>query len=115
MPDGAIADFERAPARSPGHAPALPALVGRLLPAPSTMRGFDDRLFRVLLAGLARGVLTGMVALAGILAADVGGIGGKTVGGGHGWLPLMMMTWAFAITFGSAGMGIAIHRLGRRR
>jgi hypothetical protein len=77
------------------------------------MRGFDPRLFRRLAVGLAAGVLAGAATLAGLLWTDVGGLGAKALGGRHGWLPLAMLSWAFAITFGSAGMGIAIHRLGR--
>jgi hypothetical protein len=77
------------------------------------VQGFDPRLFRTLARGLAAGVAAGMAMLTGLLATDVGGLAGIALGGRHGWLPLAMLGWAFAITFGSAGMGIAIHRLGR--
>jgi hypothetical protein len=77
------------------------------------VQGFDPRLFRTLARGLAAGVAAGMAMLTGLLVTDVAGLAGFALGGRHGWLPLAMLGWAFAITFGSAGMGIAIHRLGR--
>jgi hypothetical protein len=52
-------------------------------------------------------------ALAGPLDAGVGGLAGFALGGRRGGPPPAAPARAFAITFGPAGAGIAIRRLGR--
>lgn len=64
----------------------------------------------ILLPGLA-GALAGLVAVAGLLALDVGSLGTLVLGPGGGMVPLAMLSTGFMITFGSAAIGAAIMAL----
>ena len=65
----------------------------------------------ILLPALA-GSLAGLIAVAGLLALDVGSLGTLMLGPSGGILPVAMLCAGFIITFGSAAIGAAIMGMG---
>ena len=65
----------------------------------------------IVLPGLAGGI-AGLVALAGLLALDVGGLRTLVLGPAGGLVPLAMLCAGFIITFGSAAIGAAVMAMG---
>lgn len=63
---------------------------------------------RAVLAPALAGVIAGQVAVAGLLVLDVGGLRGLVLGSESRWAALLMLCAGFAITFGSAAIGVAI-------
>jgi hypothetical protein len=82
---------------------------------PRSDRFFDQALVRFLLRHCLDGVVAGWALLIGLLWTDVGRVRTLIYASEVGWLALIMLAVAFAITFGSVGMGIAVNRLGRSR
>lgn len=82
---------------------------------PRSDRFFDQALMRFLLRHCLDGVIAGWALLIGLLWTDVGRVRTLIYASDVGWLALIMLAVAFAITFGSVGMGIAVNRLGRSR
>jgi hypothetical protein len=76
---------------------------------------FRQRLTRYLIRHCITGIMVGWALLLAIIWSDLGGIGSLIRGSDAGGLALTMLAGAFAITFGSAGMGIAANRLGTSR
>jgi hypothetical protein len=74
---------------------------------------FQQKLTRYLIRHLLTGVAVGWSLLLAIVWTDLGGIGSLVHGSDAGALALSMLAFAFAITFGSAAMGIAANRLNR--
>ena len=83
-------------------------------PSRPPLRFFDQRLVRYLLRHCCDGIAVGWVLLLALLWSDLTGLGTLLRGSDAGALALAMLAFAFAVTFGSAAMGIAAHRLGRR-
>jgi len=67
---------------------------------------------RYFLPPLAAGVLAGVIACAGLLAADVGGLRAMMLRDPGGWIALVLLVSGFAVTFGSAALGGAVMALG---
>ena len=65
----------------------------------------------IVLPGLA-GAIAGLVALAGLLALDVGSLRTLVLGPAGGIVPLGMLCAGFVITFGSAAIGAAVMAMG---
>ena len=65
----------------------------------------------IILPGLA-GSIGGLVALAGLLALDVGSLRTLVLGSSGGFVPLAMLCAGFMITFGSAAIGAAVMAMG---
>lgn len=65
----------------------------------------------IILPGLA-GSIAGLVALAGLLALDVGSLRTLVLGPSGGIVPLGMLCVGFIITFGSAAIGAAVMAMG---
>ena len=65
----------------------------------------------IVLPGLA-GSLAGLVAVAGLLALDVGSLGTLALGPSGGVVPVAMLSAGFAITFGSAAIGASVMAMG---
>lgn len=76
-------------------------------------RILDQKLTRFLLRRCLDGVMAGWALMLGLLWTDVGAVGSLLRNSEHGLLALAMLAAAFAITFGSAAMGIAIQSLAR--
>lgn len=70
-------------------------------------------LFKLLRNGLIEGVLVGWLLLALLLLTNVGGFSDKILGTQSSVLAIVLMGLLFAITFGSAAMGIAIMTMPR--
>jgi hypothetical protein len=69
-------------------------------------------LVRFMLRACLAGCLAGLVAVAGLLALDVGSLGTLVLGPSGGLLPLVLLSAGFMITFGSAAIGAAVMSLG---
>ena len=80
---------------------------------PPSNRILDQKLTRFLLRRCLDGVMAGQALMLGLLWTDVGGVGSLVRTSDHGLLALAMLSFAFAITFGSAAMGIAVNGLAR--
>lgn len=65
----------------------------------------------IVLPGLA-GAIAGLIALAGLLALDVGALRTLVLGSSGGFVPLALLCVGFIITFGSAAIGAAVIALG---
>jgi uncharacterized membrane protein YbhN (UPF0104 family) len=76
---------------------------------------FQQRLIRYLIRHGITGAMVGWALLLAIIWTDVAGLGSLVRGSDAGALALTMLAGAFAITFGSAAMGIAANRLGHSR
>jgi hypothetical protein len=74
---------------------------------------FEQKLVRYLIRHMITGVVVGWTILLCIIWTDMAGVGSLIHGSESGPLALTMLAFAFAITFGSAGMGIAANRLHR--
>jgi hypothetical protein len=61
----------------------------------------------VLMPALA-GAIAGQVAVAGLLLSNVGGLRGLVFGSEAPWMALLLLCGGFAVTFGSAAIGVAI-------
>jgi hypothetical protein len=70
-------------------------------------------LIRFMLRACLAGCLAGLVAVAGLLALDVGSLGTLVLGPAGGVVPLVLLSAGFMITFGSAAIGAAVMSLGR--
>ena len=77
-------------------------------------RILDQKLTRFLLRKCLDGVMAGWAVMLGLLWTDVGGVGSLIRSSEFGLLALAMLAFAFAITFGSAAMGVAVNGLARR-
>ncbi|MGI9373077.1 MAG: hypothetical protein ACR2OJ_11325 [Hyphomicrobiales bacterium] len=66
------------------------------------------RLFRFLLLNISVGVVASWLLLAGLLFADVWGLGGLVARSSDGILAIAMLAIGFAITFGSASVATAV-------
>ena len=77
-------------------------------------RILDQKLTRFLLRKCLDGVMAGWALMLGLMWTDVGGVGSLIRSSDYGLLALGMLAFAFAITFGSAAMGIAVNGLARR-
>lgn len=84
-------------------------------PSRPPLRFFDQRLVRYLIRHCCDGIAVGWALLMVLLWSDLAGLGTLLRGSDAGALALAMLAFAFAVTFGSAAMGIAVHRLGRQR
>ena len=69
-------------------------------------------LIRFMLQACLAGCLAGLVAVAGLLALDVGSLGTLVLGPAGGLVPLLLLAAGFMITFGSAAIGAAVMSLG---
>jgi hypothetical protein len=67
----------------------------------------------ILLPALA-GSLAGLLAVAGLLALDVGSLGTLVLGPSGGFVPVLLLSVGFMVTFGSAAIGGAIMALGEQ-
>lgn len=65
-----------------------------------------------LLPGLA-GSLAGCVAVAALLAIDLGGLRTLALSVGGGWVAVPLLCLGFAVTFGSAAIGASVMAIGR--
>jgi hypothetical protein len=75
-----------------------------------TWRGMPP-LFRFMALHLASGIGVGWALLAAILAADVSGLGSLVRSAPDGLLAVTVLAAFFAISFGAAGLGIAVINL----
>ena len=69
------------------------------------------RVHKLLIKSCLKGVATGWIILAIILAINLFGLREFTFGSSHGILAIFLLAVGFAITFGNAAMGYAIMRL----
>jgi hypothetical protein len=76
---------------------------------------FEQKLVRYLIRHCLTGMMVGWSLLLALIWLDLAGIGSLIRGSDAGPLALTMLAFAFAITFGSAGMGIAANRLHRAK
>jgi hypothetical protein len=65
----------------------------------------------MLLPGIA-GAVAGMVAVAGLLLADIAHLRTLIAATGEPWVPVMMLIVGFVVTFASIAMGASIIALG---
>ncbi len=65
----------------------------------------------IVLPGLT-GSLSGLVAVAGLLALDIGSLRTLVLGPSGGFVPVALLSAGFMITFGSAAIGAAIMAIG---
>jgi len=80
---------------------------------PAARRRKLPEIVRYCLPSLAAGSVAGLVAVAAILAADIGGIRGLMLRDSQGWIALLLMAFGFVVTFGSLAIGGAIMSLDR--
>lgn len=71
------------------------------------------RLLHLLAVNGLAGTLAGVVAAAGLLLLNVGGLGTLVAGAEEPILPAAMMTFGFVVTLASVAMGTAIMRIGQ--
>ncbi len=74
----------------------------------------DWRLLTFLARHCASGVAAGWAVLLGLIWTDAGGIGRLIHTAELGWLGLLMLAAAFALTGGGVGMGVAVMALARK-
>ncbi len=67
---------------------------------------------RAMLVPGAAGVLAGQVAVAGLLASDVAGLRGLILHSDAPFVPVLLLCFGFAVTFGSVAIGASIIALG---
>jgi hypothetical protein len=68
---------------------------------------------RYVLPHLAAGCAGGLVAMAGVVATNVGSLRDLILHTQGGWLAGALLTFGFVATFGSAALGRAIMQLGQ--
>ena len=68
-------------------------------------------LFKLLVRNLALGILAGWIALTALIATNTGGLSDVVFASLHPFLPLGLLAFGFALTFGSLSMGAAIMML----
>jgi len=59
------------------------------------------------------GSLAGLIAVAGLLALDVGSLRTLIFAASDGWVALLLLCVGFVVTFGSAAIGAAVMSLGQ--
>ncbi len=67
---------------------------------------------RYVLPHMLAGCVAGLVAAAGIVACNVGGLRDLILHAEGGWLAYALLSFGFVVTFGSAAIGHAVIRLG---
>ncbi len=67
---------------------------------------------QTLIPALAAGILAGWLAVALLLALDVGGLYTLVMKSGHAVLAILLLLFGFTVTFGSAAMGAVIIAIG---
>lgn len=71
------------------------------------------RLLHLLAVNGLAGTVAGIVAAAGLLLLNVGGLGTLVAGAEEPILPVALMTFGFVVTLASVAMGSAIMRIGQ--
>lgn len=73
----------------------------------------ERRLFRLLAGNLAIGSFVAVGTVAGLIATDAQGLRGLLMNDSDPMVAILLLTFGFVITFGSAAMGAAIMALSR--
>ncbi len=68
-------------------------------------------LFKLLARNLALGIIAGWITLAALIGTNTGGLFDVVFGSANPFLPLALLAFGFALTFGSLSMGAAIMML----
>lgn len=74
----------------------------------------DRRLFTFLARRASEGVVGGWALLLGLLWTDVAGIGSLIDRAAEGWIALLMLVVAFALTGSAVAMGLGIMNMASR-
>lgn len=69
--------------------------------------------FHRLFPAAAAGCVAGLVATAGMIWLDVGGLGTLIAASPEGWIAVLVLAISMMITFGSVAIGAEIQRMGR--